>query len=1151
MSKTYDPTGLESDNYVQSELHGITNSISVWPQEGPFFLKGLHVTAVHTTSGVLTTLRPLEDLVLSPMFITATVAVHQAIYSYFVLLAPNDYHSVRVTYHALGGLTDEVLTNEIAAATYDPLIFNDYLQFRGEAATVGNAGAVATNTVNWLELVNGGMDAVIAQLQVQSEGSIEQQVYNNTDSNRAQDLLIAGLTTSSSSQDTLLRVIGGIIDLLNAYDATIAVVNAEQDAAIAANTILIAELIADGQANNDATNELIALVAANTLRNAKQNAILPINTSTIVPQNNLINGLLNRIQILTQLAGDAITIDALWVLQNANTAPLVLADSGSDAVVVRNVTQDGILDGLTTDLSGAEQTINANSVINLAAMQADVTRTDVHLDIITPAALVSETLDPIQTGTNEGIDARILALQQYGTGVDTAPVVVVMDETDDKTDALEGENSNAASINQQQDTRLLAQEAIVGDVREHGSDVDTLAELIRGNEQVLDIVDDLSDAVYRAGLEQRRVIDDTASKIASFSATGTLSINGLLALIIRNTTAALGLNTRIQATTAVNARQDVDIAACRTANNKQGDKLARITAKVEGIARSTKPSILTPPTQSTVPVNEHLVLTSSPYTTKVADAHASSSWSVARDPEHTIVVEEHISDSDNLESITLETLIPPGITVYIRVQHHGFIYDNGTPSDNVIVTGGELAGATITTLESPEDIVVNDLVLYKGGYLLAGTTVNQEYIADDLTTYRGYVLLLDSAMSLRNGTAIAFPFRIKYITHIADTKYIIVGDDGTNGFFGIAEVPVSGLVTFGGDYTEIKGGFNVSKPKVVDGRVYMLATGNRPSDRFAINNVLHIDSTGTLISIRTFALDGLLNYSLEDIAVIDSDMYIVGYIRVTGQTLNGLIIKCHPTDPNIVAARTWGINGTNNALYPDSTVAYRDIFIEAHGDRLVVAGTMSLGLYFNADATQVFGPSLGYIFKASRDLDMKISLVLDVDDSIQHTVVTGLSLESNSYLVTSRLGTGSTADDTVNTGLVTRMDTNLTVESSVELGSQPGNTVVGNMVQDTSIVCVGYTDLVNDGQTTGLVFKVARDLKPVDGFALGTDALKVTKHVTPTAVMHNAALIDLVPSIDMVNQNINDVVLVEPRFTAPVGFSTTGLAENTINPRRY
>ena len=151
----YDPTGKLPANLVIGEVHSSITEPDIYPTSGMFYLNGLSVSGV-PNSNLSTTvnLRPKIDYLFSPKFKSFSEISGVDIYSYILLINYAVWHSVTISYQAVGGgITDVTLdlkiTTAIANGNFTRANLSSWLAMDTSSSIVtsGNSGGGGSSVV--------------------------------------------------------------------------------------------------------------------------------------------------------------------------------------------------------------------------------------------------------------------------------------------------------------------------------------------------------------------------------------------------------------------------------------------------------------------------------------------------------------------------------------------------------------------------------------------------------------------------------------------------------------------------------------------------------------------------------------------------------------------------------------------------------------------------------------------------------------------------------------------------------------------------------------------------------------------------------------------------------------------------------------------
>lgn len=112
MTLNYDPTATLSDNVIVNEIHLITGDAAIFPVEHPFYIKDLSIVGTLDNDD-LVDFQSMIDFTYSPLFTSRAATAGIDVYSYIVMLKPELYKSIRLTYRAVGGDVDATLLRQL------------------------------------------------------------------------------------------------------------------------------------------------------------------------------------------------------------------------------------------------------------------------------------------------------------------------------------------------------------------------------------------------------------------------------------------------------------------------------------------------------------------------------------------------------------------------------------------------------------------------------------------------------------------------------------------------------------------------------------------------------------------------------------------------------------------------------------------------------------------------------------------------------------------------------------------------------------------------------------------------------------------------------------------------------------------------------
>jgi len=603
MVMAYDPTGVAGGNLVTSELHTLGSSAAVVTAAGPFFRNGLIVTGTLAADGSSVTLVYGTDFIFSPLFLSKSLQVGQEIYSYVLILKPTIWTDVSVTYQAIGGDVDVVLLDEMANATYDPLVVTDYDQFLGQAYTLApNNTVVPTSQLNWLEAYSGGIDSLVVQLRNRSTNRIEDLILSNAANSRAQDVYLAKTLSSVDVQDSKVSELLTAKDNLSAGITSSTTVNTQQDADIATATTNLADLNArvdiattDIQTNTSSlttidgtitthSNTLATLTAdssttttavtdfttqANTDLAIIQAAITAnttdVNTATVkeLTQNNLIQTLDTLIAAqLTSINSNKGTTDT----HDASVVALEASVAARDIIVNAN------------KLNNDQQDIDiATNTANIATIQAGgipslIDTGGLATNILNNTNAIAIQATDIQTNTDKNTAQDLLL-----TGLNTDISNLETNGATDLTAIWIDQNNNTSAIalleplaatntanNAAQDILLDANDAALLTAQGLTVDLTPVQNAIDANDALLLPMPDSITANTAIDDEQDTTITNFQSRVTTLTTGGTTDTTAVDAAVLAADNDINPKTTQVATETATNVTQDTAITALET-----------------------------------------------------------------------------------------------------------------------------------------------------------------------------------------------------------------------------------------------------------------------------------------------------------------------------------------------------------------------------------------------------------------------------------------------------------------------------------------------------------------------------------------------------------------------------------------------------------
>ena len=133
MALTYDPLASNPANYIVDEAQVVNTDAAVYPVEHPFYILDFQIWGTAVEDSIEVELRYNLEYSLSAPFTSRINVTGKDVHSYIVLLKPELWSDVRITYRGVGGDLDIDLNDEIiAAAGFDRTDPSTWLDFHGE-----------------------------------------------------------------------------------------------------------------------------------------------------------------------------------------------------------------------------------------------------------------------------------------------------------------------------------------------------------------------------------------------------------------------------------------------------------------------------------------------------------------------------------------------------------------------------------------------------------------------------------------------------------------------------------------------------------------------------------------------------------------------------------------------------------------------------------------------------------------------------------------------------------------------------------------------------------------------------------------------------------------------------------------------------------
>ena len=166
----FDPTGINPHNHIQNETVTITNDTSIFPTKGPFYV-GETIVGIKKNTTVTVPLVPFVDYIYSPMFGVMKSLLGVDTYSYILLLDYTLWQTVSLSYHAVGGILDDVLLSQIAQlGAFDRTDLSRWGTLQGDSVIMRNITlADLVNQSANVYMLSKQLDAIASNLSGPSE----------------------------------------------------------------------------------------------------------------------------------------------------------------------------------------------------------------------------------------------------------------------------------------------------------------------------------------------------------------------------------------------------------------------------------------------------------------------------------------------------------------------------------------------------------------------------------------------------------------------------------------------------------------------------------------------------------------------------------------------------------------------------------------------------------------------------------------------------------------------------------------------------------------------------------------------------------------------------------------------------------------------
>ncbi len=224
MTLSYDPYATNHDNRFADEQHDIIDSAAVFPLNGPFYDIDLVVTGIDADTNVSQSLVPNYDYAFSPLFASRAAATGKSVYSFIVVIIPERWQSVFITYRAVGGDNDATLLTEIAnLGNFNRLDPSYWVSLSGENVALRVAGINPDlQHLDMIEILNIQMEKLISALgtpQAYSDFVLTDYAALKTDLLNLKSYIENATTVSNGLIFDATQSVKGVVRLASVQDA--------------------------------------------------------------------------------------------------------------------------------------------------------------------------------------------------------------------------------------------------------------------------------------------------------------------------------------------------------------------------------------------------------------------------------------------------------------------------------------------------------------------------------------------------------------------------------------------------------------------------------------------------------------------------------------------------------------------------------------------------------------------------------------------------------------------------------------------------------------------------------------------------------------------------------------------------------------------
>ena len=225
MTLIYDPLASNPANYIVNELQVTNGNAVIFPIEHPFYALDFELWATAIIDSIEVKLLDTLNYSFSPSFMNISSDVGKEAYSYIVLLKPELWSDVRITYRGAGGKVDSTLIEEILkTGNLDKKDPNIWLNLNGDNIalrtneldiTYRDKGIIETVTES-IDLIANGLNRVTV-LPTTNVGTDAQVLVDAAEVNAVVALSNAEEALNMVGPTTIVSPPNGFIDFNSDY----------------------------------------------------------------------------------------------------------------------------------------------------------------------------------------------------------------------------------------------------------------------------------------------------------------------------------------------------------------------------------------------------------------------------------------------------------------------------------------------------------------------------------------------------------------------------------------------------------------------------------------------------------------------------------------------------------------------------------------------------------------------------------------------------------------------------------------------------------------------------------------------------------------------------------------------------------------------